>query len=230
MRTPEQALAYARRFTTNRVGMCLWHVQDWFGSPHVYPDAYSQAKALHLYPGTPPPGVPVFYGPGSGSRYGHVAISTGGGRIRSTDCPGEGRVGETDLNWPQRRWGHPYIGWARNIGGVDIPGAPMPGQAPAPAPASGGDYGPVYIGKLHQGQTDSDSVKALQRALNAHSLPAPGNITLPVTGNFAEKTAMVVQTCQRVHGSQWGEGAADPDGKVSVGPKQAAHLGLHVVG
>jgi hypothetical protein len=228
MRTPDQALAYARRFTTNRVGMCLWHVQDWFGSPHKYPDAISQAHALHLYPGTPPAGVPVFY---SGGRHGHVAISAGGGRIRSTDCPSDGRVGETDLNWPQRRWGHNYIGWARNIGGVDIPGAPLPGQQPQPQPQpGGGDFGPVHIGKLHQGQQNSESVKALQRALNAHSLPAPGNITLPVTGNFAEKTAMVVQTCQRVHGAQWGEGAADPDGHVSVGPKQAAHLGLRVVG
>jgi hypothetical protein len=101
---------------------------------------------------------------------------------------------------------------------------------PAPAPAAGADFGPVYIAKLRQNQQDSDSVRALQRALNAHSLPAPGNITLPVTGNFGPKTALTVQTCQRVHGAQWGEGAADPDGHVSVGPRQAAHLGLHVVG
>jgi hypothetical protein len=112
---------------------------------------------------------------------------------------------------------------------IDAQRAAPPAPPPAPSPA-GADYGPVYIGKLHQGQQDSDSVKALQRALNAHSLPAPGNITLEVVGDFGPKTAMVVQTCQRVHGAQWGEGAADPDGHVSVGPKQAAHLGLHIVG
>jgi hypothetical protein len=220
MRTPEQALAYARRFTTNRVGMCLWHVQDWFGSPHVYPDAYSQAKALHLYPGTPPPGVPVFYGPGTGSRYGHVAISVGGGRIRSTDCPSEGRVGETDLNWPQRRWGHNYIGWARNIGGVDIPGAPQPGQAQQPSSGGG-----VYLEKLHYGQADSDSVRALQAALNAHHLAPPGNITLPITGGYYDKTDQVVRACQAQHGF-----GHDAPGHSFVGRKQAEHLGLRIVG
>lgn len=217
MRTPDQALAYARRFTTNRVGMCLWHVQDWFGSPHVYPDAISQAHALHLYPGTPPAGVPVFY---SGGRHGHVAISAGGGRIRSTDCPSDGRVGETDLNWPQRRWGHNYIGWARNIGGVDIPGAPTYAQVQQPAPSGG-----VYLDKLHYGQRDSDSVKALQRALNAHRLAAPGNITLPVTGGYFDQTDTVVRACQAQHG--FGHDAP----KASfVGRRQAEHLGLRIVG
>ena len=79
----------------------------------------------------------------------------------------------------------------------------------------------TYLSKLKRGQTDSDSVRNLQRALNAHSLPAPGNITLPITGTFGEKTALVVQTCQRVHGF-----GNDPLGSVSVGPRQAAHLGL----
>jgi hypothetical protein len=196
--------------------MCLWHVQDWFGAPHRYPDAYTQAEVLHLYGGTPPPGVPVFYGPGSGSRYGHVAISVGGNRIRSTDCPSEGRVGETDLNWPQHRWGHNYIGWARNIGGVDIPGAPLPGQTAEPTI--------VYLEKLHYGQRDSDSVKALQAALNAHHLAPPGNITLPVTGNYLEKTDQVVRACQVQHGF-----GNDPVKGSFVGSKQAQHLGLRVV-
>lgn len=91
----------------------------------------------------------------------------------------------------------------------------------APAASGGG----VYLGKLRRGQTDSDSVRVLQRALNAHSLPAPGNITLPITGNFGEKTALVVVTCQRVH--HFGN---DPLGSASVGPRQAAHLGLRAVG
>jgi len=99
-------------------------------------------------------------------------------------------------------------------------------SGPAPVPSPGGGGTPTYLSKLKQGQRDSDSVRNLQRALNAHSLPAPGNITLPITGNFADKTALVVQTCQKVHGAQWGEGSADPMGSVSVGPKQAAHLGL----
>jgi hypothetical protein len=217
MRTPEQALAAARRTSTYQVGMCLHAVQTWFDAPHKYPDAISQARALHLYGGTPPPGVPVFYGPGTGGRHGHVAISAGGGRIRSTDCPSDGRVGETDLAWPTRRWGHDYIGWARNIGGQDIPGAPLPGQQPA--------QGGVWLEKLRYGQTDSDSVKALQAALNAHRLGPPGNITLPVTGNYLDRTDQVVRACQAQHG--YGRDAP----KASyVGRRQAEHLGLRILG
>jgi hypothetical protein len=102
--------------------MCLWTVQEWFGSPHLHPDAWTHAKHVTLISGTPPPGVPVWYGPGTGSRFGHVALSLGGGRIRSTDCPREGVVGDDDLHWPQRRWGHDYIGWSTSIGGQPIPG------------------------------------------------------------------------------------------------------------
>jgi hypothetical protein len=212
MRTPEQALAYARRYTTYRVGMCLHAVQTFFDSPHKYPDAYTQAKAVHLYPGTPPPGVPVFYGPGTGSRYGHVAISVGGGRIRSTDCPSDGRVGETDLNWPQRRWGHNYIGWARNIGGVDIPGAPLPGQQPQP----GGDWskGDVYQDKLHPGQEDSDSVRRLQWVLNQWSFK--GGVELPITGLYGPQTASEVAKFQTQVCGDAGDGA--------IGPKQTDAL------
>lgn len=103
-------------------------------------------------------------------------------------------------------------------------------SAPAPAPTPTPAANPVYLDKLHQGQQDSDSVRVLQRVFNSHSLPAPGNITLPITGNFGEKTATVARTCQQVHGHLWGEGSADDMGNVSVGRKQAAHLGLSVVG
>jgi peptidoglycan hydrolase-like protein with peptidoglycan-binding domain len=77
------------------------------------------------------------------------------------------------------------------------------------------------LSKLKSGQRDSDSVKNLQKALNAHSLRPPGNITLPVTGNFGPKTDQVVIACQQQHGF-----GNDRPGAVSVGPGQAAHLGL----
>jgi hypothetical protein len=198
--------------------MCLWHVQDWYGAPHVFPDAAAQwNSSRHKHPGdrNPPPGVPVLY---LGGRHGHIALSTGHG-IRSTDAPVNGRVAEVDLDWPYRRWGHRYVGWIGDLGGVPI------AVPPAPHPAVGSGAGGVYLGKLHQGQTDSDSVRMLQQALNAHHLAPPGNITLPVTGTFGVKTATVVQACQRQHG--YGN---DPMGRVSVGPRQAAHLGLRVVG
>jgi hypothetical protein len=100
----------------------LWTVQEWFAAPHLHPDAWTHAQHVDLIPGDPPAGVPIWYGPGTGSRFGHVAISLGGGRIRSTDCPRDGMVGDTDLHWPQRRWGHDYRGWSTSIGGQPIPG------------------------------------------------------------------------------------------------------------
>jgi hypothetical protein len=108
--------------------MCLWTVQEWFAAPHLHPDAWTHAQHVDLIGGDPPPGVPVWYGPGTGSRFGHVALSLGGGRIRSTDCPRDGVVGDTDLHWPQRRWGHDYRGWSASIGGQDIPGIGQQGD------------------------------------------------------------------------------------------------------
>lgn len=210
MRTAGEALATARRYTTCTVGMCLYYVQEWYGAPHVYPDAWSQwANARLKHPGdrNPPAGYPVCYGrPGI---HGHIALSTGGGRIRSTDCPGNGQVGETDLDWPTRRWGHPYVGWIGDCGGVTIPGG-------------GGVV--VYLSKLHYGQMDSDSVRELQRNLNSHSLSAPGNITLPVTGNYLALTSQVVVADQEQHGF-----GCDPLEASYVGPRQAAHLGLNAI-
>jgi len=103
-------------------------------------------------------------------------------------------------------------------------GGTAPPSSEYPAPTSN----EVRLSKLWQGQLDSDSVWYLQRAANDHSLPYPGNVTLPLTGNFLDQTATVIKTCQQVHG--FGD---DPMGSVSVGPQQAAHLfagsGLTVV-
>jgi hypothetical protein len=101
---------------------------------------------------------------------------------------------------------------------------------PASAPAAGADYGPVWIDRLHYGQQSSDSVKALQRALNAHPLAPPGNITLPISGGYFDQTDACVRACQAQHGAQWGEGTPDPPGASFVGRRQAEHLGLRIVG
>jgi hypothetical protein len=97
-------------------------------------------------------------------------------------------------------------------------------SAPPPPPA-GADFGPVYIDKLHYGQKDSDSVRALQRALNAHRLAAPGNITLVVSGNYLDLTDQVVRACQAQH--RYG---SDAPRTSFVGRRQAEHLGLRIVG
>lgn len=78
---------------------------------------------------------------------------------------------------------------------------------------------PTYLSKLKAGQRNSESVKNLQRALNAHKMP--GGRNLPVTGYYGPMTDKEVRLCQRLHIPP-----ADPKGKSNVGPKQAAHLGL----
>ena len=77
----------------------------------------------------------------------------------------------------------------------------------------------VYLSKLRYGQQNSDSVWYLQDTLNRHSLPAPGNVTLPLTGNYFDQTGTVVVTCQQHHG--YGN---DPVNASYVGPSQAQHL------
>lgn len=87
---------------------------------------------------------------------------------------------------------------------------------------SGGGSGggaPTYLSKLKYGQRDSESVKNLQRKLNAHKMP--GGRNLPITGYYGPQTDQEVRLCQRLHLPP-----ADPKGKSYVGPKQAAHLGL----
>lgn len=85
--------------------------------------------------------------------------------------------------------------------------------------SGGGGTPKTYLSKLKYGQRNSDSVKNLQRALNAHKMRGGSN--LPVTGYYGPKTDQEVRLCQRLHGL--GKDAAR---RSNVGPKQAAHLGL----
>jgi hypothetical protein len=114
---------------------------------------------------------------------------------------------------------------ARWKSGNHVDPGPWIDAQPNTPPHPPDDFGPVYLDKLHYGQQDSDSVRALQRALNAHKLDAPGNITLPVTGSYLGLTDQVVRACQVQHGF-----GHDEPGKSFVGTRQAAHLGLRVVG
>jgi murein DD-endopeptidase MepM/ murein hydrolase activator NlpD len=81
------------------------------------------------------------------------------------------------------------------------------GGGPAAPPAGKPD---VYWNKLRYGQRDSDSVRALQRELNARV-----GAGLPITGNYLAKTKAAVAKFQRSQG--WSGSAADgliyPGGK-----------------
>jgi hypothetical protein len=215
MRTAAQAVAQARRYRTNRVGMCLFHVQSWLGAPWSGPYAYwAWQHARHKHPGdkNPPPGVPVYW---SGGRYGHIALSVGGGRVRSTDWPRRGHVGECTIDQLSRAWGKRYAGWAADIGGQNIPGVGHPAPRPAPRGGGGTVRGVAYVSKLHYGQRNSDSVKALQRRL----IQLGFRIAAGATGNYFGQTDAAVRAWQRKIGDR-----PDAAGRSSIGPRQAARI------
>lgn len=150
MRTAQEAAKAFRERSTNRVGMCLWHVQDSYQSPHLYPSAIEQWRQAHQkHPGdrTPPVGAPVYF---AGGRFGHIAIYVGDGRVRSTDSGGAGRMATTSIDWFRTHWGYSYLGWTGDIGGRAI------------------DYArhvDVHYNRLKPGVDDSDSVRFLRRCL-----------------------------------------------------------------
>jgi hypothetical protein len=199
MRTASQAVAKARQYTSYRTQYCLNFVQTMLGSPWSGPSAvwaWNNAKGKHGPDPSPPPGVPVWW---LGSKYGHVAISVGGGRVRSTDWPSRGRVGETTITNLSRAWGRKYVGWAEYLGGQKIPGvttsAPAPAK-PAAKPAKG-KYrtGTVYQRVCHEGVKDMDSVRNVQMRLIELGYKIPAG----ATGNWPRggQTTAAVRAWQR---------------------------------
>ena len=212
MRSASEAVRYARRFTTNRRGMCLYHVQTWLGAPWSGPYAewaYHKWGGQHPGDKNPPPGVPVYWH-NPRSRYGHIALSVGGGRVRSTDWPGSGRVSELSIDQMTRAWGLQYLGWSSRIGGQAIPG--IGSSTPSRSHGSGRH---VYVNKLHYGVKDSDSVREAQKRLIALGFHIPAG----ATGNYFGQTDSAVRKWQgSIHDS------VDRAGHSSLGPRQTARL------
>lgn len=131
--TRKQAVANALASTIYSPGMCLQWTRLQFGVGPSAPDATAGwAAATKRSPGdrNPPVGVPVWWTGGS-AGHGHVAVSLGGGKIRTTDVP-SGHVGTVDLGYPERVWRLKYAGWSEDINGVTIPlDAP---EEPKPTP------------------------------------------------------------------------------------------------
>lgn len=125
LRRPKASVAAARRWRTCRVGMCLYTVQEWLGGPHGIAwaeAAWNASKQKHRGDRHPPAGVPVFWH-NPHSKYGHIALSVGGGRVRSTDWPSRNRVSEARIDDISRRWGLRYLGWTGDMPPAgDIPG------------------------------------------------------------------------------------------------------------
>lgn len=162
-----QATGTALRYSHNTPGMCLAYVRTWLDIGSMYPSAisgWSNSGTKHSNDRHPPAGAPVFWRGGS-RGFGHIALSMGGGKIRSTDCPGERQVSTVDLGWVEQHWGQTYLGWTESLNGVLIPYL-------SGTQVSQWAAGDVWTAMLHQGNRNSDSVARLVYRLR-HNLKIP---------------------------------------------------------
>lgn len=131
VRNAEQTATSAESSQTNPVGMCLQWSRERATIGALQPDAATAWKHAHnRHPGdkNPPRGAMVYWTGGS-KGYGHIAVSLGGGKIRSSDANGNGTPATVSIDWPTQKWGMPYAGWADNVNDQVIPGV-------VPAPVS----------------------------------------------------------------------------------------------
>lgn len=154
-------------------GSCLhyvWQAYKAHGarSDRSYPTAYDGwlgSPGKRVGDRNPPAGVPVYWGPRTGSRAGDVVISLGGGRVVATDYPRNGVVGTCTIAERERQIGRPYLGWTDNILGHPIDygqlastggGQPAPAPTPAPRPPlEDDDMLMLTIGGSHKVALDS---------------------------------------------------------------------------
>lgn len=140
--TAAQAATRAKSYTSWRTNRCLNFVRNMIhGTATIgLPDARSawNKATKKVTTGTPPPGAPVYWQTFS-HPYWHIAVSIGGGYVRSTDWPVKGRVGTVSISQMTRSWNMKYLGWSRDLAGRDIRGleAKTVSTLPAiPAPAN----------------------------------------------------------------------------------------------
>lgn len=131
VRNAQETASNAERSTSNDVGMCLQWSRERAAIASKYPDAATAWKnARNRHPGdrNPPRGAMVYWTGGS-KGYGHIAVSLGGGKIRSSDSGGSGVPATVGIDWPTQHWGMPYAGWADNVNSVTIPGVGSGGSS-----------------------------------------------------------------------------------------------------
>lgn len=133
--TPRQALANAKALSVDavyvRVGYCLNVVREReFRVAGLWPDAgtaWEEADLKHREtdPTKIPRGAVVYW---TNDRYGHVALSAGGGMCWTTDYRRPGYVDLAPIaslaGWCRGQ----LVGWAEDLNGVDV----WPNDRPAP--------------------------------------------------------------------------------------------------
>lgn len=129
----EQAARRAEASKTNTPGMCQAWTRGIFGAGSAGDrdgdgdadaiDGWKSEPLNKRHPGdrNPPRGVPVSFD----LKFGHRAVSLGGGKIRSTDMQGNvytpGVVGTTTIAALEKAMGIRYLGWSETITGILIP-------------------------------------------------------------------------------------------------------------
>lgn len=210
VRTPAQVVAWAKR--QHDIGASGWHMKcqkfarmaaGAGGGAATALIGWRQARYRHRT-GTPPAGSFVWWG---GGRYGHVAVSIGGGYIWSTDIRRRGYVDRVSISYLTSRWNMPYFGWSEDINNVRIRVRPPP---PGGAPR-------VSLANLRPRKRNAD-VKLLQSVLRrkGYSRFNPSG----ATGYYGAETQAMVRAFQLAQGWR----GADADGV--PGPKTCARLGL----
>lgn len=123
--TSTQTARNAEADDYNLPGYCLQQSRDWADIDALYPDAATAwrnvDKGAKHRDRRPPRGSAVYWIGGS-RGFGHIAISLGAGRVRSTDAGGAGRVETRTLGWFDRNWPSlKFAGWSWDINEVTIP-------------------------------------------------------------------------------------------------------------
>ena len=188
VRTPAESVSAARGTRRCRPKKCLNFVMRWLAArPAGLPDANAALQAARnlRHDPHPPPGVPVYI---KGSRFGHVALSTGNGKIWSTDWPAPGLCSEVAITTLCRTWGRTYAGWSTDYAGQAIPGI-GPAHPPFPGTVLRGSKGAV--------------VTQVQRRLRAHGF------TVSIDGRFGPQTDRALRAFQGKRGLEV-DGRAGP--------------------
>jgi len=145
----DEALRNAYAYSTCRVGRCLQYTRTWLEVGAYWPTAaraWEEAVLRHPGDRDPPRGAPMMWTGGS-HGYGHIALSTGGGYVRSTDVPYAGMVRTLPLSWFGTHWPNlHYAGWTEDLNGATIkwlaqaPPPPSPEPAPPPPQTPGDEW------------------------------------------------------------------------------------------
>lgn len=123
VKTAHQTAQTAETRHSNDPGYCLQWSRQCADIGSKYPDAstaWKNATNRHKGDRNPPRGAMVYWTGGT-HGYGHIAVSVGGKKIRSTDAGGAGNVATVDIGWVEANWNLPYAGWADNVNGTTIP-------------------------------------------------------------------------------------------------------------